>query len=167
MKKLLAILTLTVAALTLHAQQRVLLQNGTPTNDFVYFGTNKVAVLNAVNVTNTFDSASSTTTNLAAYLRARKVFIPTTTLGVAIGGSFPSTAFTNRVGYFFQRSWDATNWLNWTNVEVHSLTTTNSYTNFNFTLGDYHYVRCYDISNSNVGPPASTWRSNYLEIFYK
>lgn len=166
-KTILALIALLTFAIVAPAQTKITLQNGNATNQIILNGGTAVPILNRVNSTNTFDSTSSATTNLANYLRGLSVFIPPANVGVGISGAGSSATVTNQVGYYFQRSWDRTNWLDWTNVTVMPNGTSFVYTNFTLNIGDYHYLRLYNVSNSSVTPPSGAWLSNRVELFYK
>lgn len=175
MKKILFGLVLMVAVLVQAGQlNRISLQNGSTTNGWIMDGTNRLYVLNQVLSTNDLDSVTliggvgaTNMLNLGLYLRSTKITVPSTSVGVGIGGYSTAATQTNWLIYAFQRSWDGSNWINWTNIAFQPVAQTSQYTNFNLTIGDYQYMRVYNISNTSTSPQSQGWKSNFLEIYYK
>ena len=167
MKHLITLLTVTLLlSLTAPGQlQKATLQSGAQTNSPVRYGTNLVYALNQIPGYAAGGSLDfGVSTNLGVVLRGQAIPVTASTVGVGIAGSGSSAITTNAVTYTFERSWDAVNWLSWTNAAVTPDGTNRVYTNFVFSLGDWHYIRVRQITNANI---SGTWRSNFLEFYWK
>jgi hypothetical protein len=165
MTKTIALLTLLVALLALPAaaqNRRVVVQDGSLTNQVYRFGTNTRVLLNRIP---SFSSLFvGVNTNIAIALRGMQLSIPASTVSVGIGGIGTAPSVTNAVTYTFERSFDGVNWAAWTNLAVVPAGTNSVvWTNATFTLGDWHFVRVSNITNAN----ASFWTSNRLEFYWR
>lgn len=167
MKRLLTLFGLLVVCSVYAQLSKINVLDGNPTNKtrVAVGGTNPTVVLNRVIVTNSFDQAAST--NLGLLVRAQAVGVPAQNVGVAFSGIGSSVVMTNPLTLTFQRSMDTTNWLTWTNVTYTPANGVRVYTNYIFNIGDYHYVRCYDITNPTTGPAALNVGSLFLEFYFK
>lgn len=164
MKKTLTLLTL-LAALVLPASAQfhlVILQDGAATNSSaVFVGGTRLPVLNQLSGIGSLDNGVAT--NLGVLLRGQALRVGAQNVGVVIGGVGLNAAMTNAVTYTFQRSHDAENWVTWTNVAIIANGTNRVTTNFVLNLGDWQYLRVWQITNANF----SGWRSNYLAVAWK
>lgn len=171
MKKLLLLLLL--ASPVFAGFNKYTILGGDATNGyFANAFSNKNYVVNILPSTNDFDSGTLyatpiNITNLGIYVRSRSVHVESQNVGVGVGGFSSSTLQTNWIIWSFQRSWDGSNWINWTNVSFQPAASVANYTNFNLILGDYHYMRCNNMSNTSVSPQGQGFKSNFLEIYWK
>lgn len=165
MKKFLLLLLLAALPCFAGPLMKNTILSGQQTNSAIYWGTNQVIVLNTIFVTNTFDNGKLT--NLGVIVRNNPINLNSTSIRVGISG-FTVGNQSNFTVYSFQVACDTNNWIDYTNVEFRpNLSVPTTYTNFAFTVGDWQYFRCYNISNSNVGSPALGLRSNLLEVYQK
>lgn len=149
MKKLLATLTITVAALTIHAQDVAYLLSGQATNSIVRWGSNSAVALNRLGA-NASITVTATASNLAYVVTNTEFYAPASTVGV-VASFFNASAGTNT--YILQKAYDKTTgpWESWTNVSLAQTAAGVASGNFTLTIGDYHYFKVSDITNASAG----------------